>query len=67
MFSNYLSGIEGVQVYPIFSLLVFFVFFIVVTYKVFKADKNYLKKMENMPLDKTEDIIANDFEINQKA
>jgi hypothetical protein len=34
---------------------------------VFKADKNYLKKMENMPLDADKNKITNDFEINQRA
>ncbi len=67
MFSNYLKGIDGVQIYPIFSLLVFFVFFLVVTYKVVKADKSYLKKMENMPLDADDNKITKDLEINQRA
>lgn len=67
MFSNYLKGIDGVQIYPIFSLLVFFVFFLVVTYKVVKADKSYLRKMENMPLDADDNKITKDLEINQRA
>lgn len=67
MFSNYLKDIDGVQIYPIFSLLVFFVFFLVVTYKVVKADKSYLKKMENMPLDADDNKITKDLEINQRA
>jgi len=51
MFVNYLRSIEGVGIYPLFSLLVFFVFFVVVVIRLVKMDKNYIKKMSNLPLD----------------
>ena len=51
MFSNYLSSIEGVDIYPIISFLIFFVFFVGLTVWTFKADKKYLKKMSKMPLE----------------
>lgn len=55
MFSNYLSSIENVGIYPIITLLIFFSFFMVIVIWFFKADKGYLKKMEVMPLDINEE------------
>lgn len=51
MFSNYLKDIEGIGIYPIISLLVFFIFFVVMLLWMFKIDKNYIKKMQDLPLD----------------
>lgn len=51
MFENYLSSIEGVGIYPIISLLVFFIFFVVLFIWAIKVDKNYLKKMRELPLE----------------
>lgn len=57
MLSNYLSAIEGVSVYPLFSLFVFIPFFLVVTVWVFKLDKKFLNYMGEMPLnDSTESV-----------
>ncbi len=54
MFKNYLAGIEGVSVFPIISLIIFFSFFVMLGFFVFKADKKYIKHMENLPLGKEE-------------
>lgn len=51
MFSNYLSTIEGIGILPLISLLFFVSFFTVILIWVFKVDKNYIKKMEELPLD----------------
>jgi cytochrome c oxidase cbb3-type subunit IV len=51
MASKYLETIEGIAAYPLFSLIVFFLFFVVLIIWVVKADKGYLKKMEQLPLD----------------
>lgn len=51
MASKYLETIEGIAAYPLFSLIVFFVFFVVLVIWVLKADKGYLKKMGELPLD----------------
>jgi hypothetical protein len=67
MFSNYLSGIKGVEIYPLFSLVVFFAFFIVVGFKVIKADKDYLRKMENLPLEDGDITSADNMEINRRS
>ncbi len=51
MFSNYLKDIEGIGIYPIISLLVFFIFFVIMLLWMFKIDKKYIKKMQELPLD----------------
>ena len=45
-----LTTIDGIEIYPIISLVVFVVFFIGLFWWVFTADKNYIKEMENHPL-----------------
>ncbi len=50
MFKNYLSSIEGISIYPIISLTVFVAFFVLLGFLVFKADKKYIKHMEELPL-----------------
>lgn len=50
MLSQYLSSIDGVAAYPIFSLLIFVPFFIAVTIWIFKLDKKYLNHMSELPL-----------------
>ncbi len=51
MIRQVLEGIEGVSIYPIISLVLFCALFIGVVYWVVRADKNYLKHMEELPLD----------------
>jgi len=50
-FINYLESITGIGIYPLTSFMIFFVFFLGVTLYVIKADKNYLKKVSQIPLD----------------
>lgn len=50
MFSNYLSSIKDVSIYPIITLIIFFIFFIIVLVKIFVMDKKVIKEMENIPL-----------------
>jgi cytochrome c oxidase cbb3-type subunit 3 len=59
MFNNYLQAIEGVRIYPMFSLLVFFFFFIGLLVWMFKADKNHMKKMSELPLENDNNFIEN--------
>ncbi len=54
MFKHYFESIDGLEIYPIFSLIVFFIFFVLVFIWSMKADKNYLKKMEEIPLENNE-------------
>lgn len=52
MFQHYFELIDGIEIYPIISLIVFLCFFILILIWFFKADKNYLREMEMLPLDK---------------
>ena len=51
MFSNYLSTIEGIEIFPVVSLILFFTVFCVIIYRTYKADKKFIKHMSCLPLD----------------
>ncbi|MBL8007091.1 MAG: CcoQ/FixQ family Cbb3-type cytochrome c oxidase assembly chaperone [Ignavibacteria bacterium] len=51
MFKEIFEFAEGIEFYPIFSLIVFFVFFVIMIIWFFKADKEYISKMEKLPLE----------------
>lgn len=51
-FINYLENIAGVGIFPLISLILFFVFFSAVTFYVIKADKKYIERAKNIPLEK---------------
>lgn len=55
MYKDILQSIEGVSVYPIISLIVFVLFFAAIIIWMIKVDKNYIKKMENLPFDNLEE------------
>ena len=51
MIRNYLQSIEGVEIYPLISLIVFVLFFVIMFIWMLRIDKNYIKEMEELPLD----------------
>lgn len=53
-FNNILEKINGIGVYPMVSLLLFVCFFIIVTIWAFGASEELIRKMEELPLDKSE-------------
>ena len=55
MYKELLQSIDGVSLYPVISLIVFVLFFVIILIWMFKVDKNYIKKMENLPLEKDEE------------
>lgn len=55
MIKEYLQSLDGVTIYPIISLIIFVIFFAAIIIWLFKVDKNYIKKMENLPLEKDEE------------
>ena len=55
MYKEILNSVEGISVYPIISLIVFVLFFAIILIWMFKVDKTYIKKMENLPLEKGEE------------
>ena len=48
---QFLQGVTGVEGYLIFSMLVFLTFFIGLLIWVYRADKSYITKMKNLPLE----------------
>lgn len=48
---QFLANVQGVDGYLIFSLIVFFLFFVGLLWWVYTADKDYINKMKNIPLD----------------
>jgi len=55
MYKELLQSIDGVSLYPVISLIVFVLFFVIILIWMLKVDKNYIKKMENLPLEKDEE------------
>lgn len=54
-FINYLSDIVNVEIYPLISLIIFVLFFVGLVVYVIMSDKNYIKKMSDMPLDNNDE------------
>jgi cytochrome c oxidase cbb3-type subunit 4 len=50
-FINYLESITGIGIYPLVSFIIFFLFFMMVALYVFKADKNHIAEVSQIPLD----------------
>lgn len=51
MIRNVLESIAGAEVFAVFSLVLFVAVFCTMLLLVFKANKQYLNRMANMPLD----------------
>ena len=51
MLKDIFESMSGISVFGLISMIFFFILFLGVIYWVIRADKIYLKKMENMPLD----------------
>jgi cbb3-type cytochrome oxidase subunit 3 len=54
-FKNYLETITGVEIYPLTSLLIFFLFFTALAVWAFRANKNYINEIKNLPLAQGDD------------
>jgi hypothetical protein len=50
MYKDILQSIEGVEFYAIAAMIIFIFFFIVMIIWLIKVDKNYIKKMSELPL-----------------
>lgn len=48
---QFLIGVKGMDGYLIFSMFIFITFFVGLLIWVFKADKKYIDKMKNLPLE----------------
>jgi cytochrome c oxidase cbb3-type subunit 4 len=45
-----LTGIDGVEIYPLISLLIFAIFFAIVIFRVIKMKKNEIVELSDIPL-----------------
>jgi cbb3-type cytochrome oxidase subunit 3 len=50
MFKQFITSLQGDQIYMLISLMVFFSFFIGATIVLIKMKKNHLDYMSNIPL-----------------
>lgn len=67
MIKDVLQSVEGISLYPIISLIIFVLFFTILIIWMIKVDKNYIKKMSNLPLEREdENEIINTGELNEK-
>ena len=51
MLKDLFGTIPGTSIFGLVSMIFFFLIFLYVIYWIIKADKKYLKKMGEMPLD----------------
>jgi cytochrome c oxidase cbb3-type subunit 4 len=51
MYKDVLRSIENIETWPVISFVIFFAFFIGLLWFTFTADKNFIKRMSNMPMD----------------
>jgi cbb3-type cytochrome oxidase subunit 3 len=51
MFKEIFESMSDIGVFGLISMIFFLLIFLGVIYWTIRADKKYLKKMENMPLD----------------
>ncbi len=68
MFSNLLSSIEDVSVYPVITLILFVFAFVLVVIRLVFMDKETVNEMKNIPLeDDNEEFITNNENKNEKT
>lgn len=53
----HMASITDIEIFPIISFVIFFLFFLSVLMLVFRSDKKFMSKMEQMPLE--DSILAN--------
>ncbi len=67
MFSNLLSSIEDVSIYPVITLVLFVFAFVLVVVRLVFMDKKTVEELKNIPLeDDNEEFITNNENNNEK-
>ena len=51
MYNNILQSIDNIAIWPVVSFVIFFLFFICLLWWVFTADKGFIDKMKQLPMD----------------
>lgn len=59
MYKNVLQSIDHIAIWPVISFVIFFLFFIGLVWWAFTANKQFINKMSEMPLDKEPQSISN--------
>lgn len=49
-----MASIEGIEIYPVISLSIFFLFFLGLFWWVFRARKEYIEAVKQIPLEPQE-------------
>ena len=56
MFKHYFEQVDNIEIWPVMALIIFFVFFTGLIVYIIKLDKKFVKKMENMPFNDSENL-----------
>jgi len=51
MYKNVLQGMEHIAIWPVISFVIFFLFFLCLLWWVFTADKNFIERMRQLPVE----------------
>jgi uncharacterized integral membrane protein len=51
MYKEVLQSIKGIDVFAAIALIIFMLFFLLIVIQLVRLDKNYLKKMAQLPLE----------------
>ncbi len=51
MYKNILQSIDNVAIWPVVSFVIFFLFFLVLLWWVFTANKDFIQKMKQLPME----------------
>jgi cytochrome c oxidase cbb3-type subunit 4 len=55
MYKNVLQNIDNIAIWPVVSFVIFFLFFLCLLWYVFTADRKFIDKMKNLPVEATDD------------
>jgi len=51
MYKNVLQGMENIAIWPVISFVIFFLFFVCLLWWVFTADKSFIERMKQLPVE----------------
>ena len=54
MYKNVLQNIDNIAIWPVVSFVIFFLFFLCLLWYVFTADRKFIDKMKNLPVEATD-------------
>lgn len=66
MFSQNLSSIDNVWIFPIITLIIFFTMFSGILFWVLNKDKSYMENLANIPLQDNSEVELKDESKNEK-